>query len=117
MQFFDFKVPKNNVLVEILYAHGPGYPQKCVIFLDTTSRYSNKAETVFEFLQSNTKFIAVRQVASEKYAKDDLTFSAIYNTDNIIYIKEINKCKAEDLEHSENILLTLSNNRTVRKCN
>ena len=110
MDFFDPKIPKKKVVVEILHTHSSQYLLKCMLFLNPSSKYSNaNAETIEEFLYNSGQFIPIQQAAM-----GNSPTTSLYNVNKIIYIKESGTCPPEELEGQPNVLVTLNNKMTFK---
>lgn len=57
----DFKIPKRERAVEILFDDNSGKFQPYIIYLNEFSEYRRGEETVEEFLRRNTDFIPVKE--------------------------------------------------------
>ena len=117
MNFFDPKIPKNKVLVEILHTHSSQYLLKCMLFLNASSKYrSGMPETVQEYLQTCGQFIPIKQVTYNTAKKIESSPDAIslYNINEIIYIKETSICMPEDTNDLMGQIVTLKNKSTIK---
>ncbi len=116
MDFFDPKIPKKKVMVEILHTHSSQYLLKCVLFLNTNSKYSEvKPETMQEFLHNCGQFIPTRQATSDNYNDTaNANLISLYNVNSIIYIKELNTCTPDELKDLSNIQITLNNKSSLK---
>jgi len=116
MNFFDPKIPKKKIIVEILHTQSAQYLLKCVLFLNASSKYSDATiETLQEFLQNCGQFIPAKQATAEKYSEnDENNIISLYNTSSIIYIKEYGTCSPSELKDLFEIHITLNNKSSLK---
>ncbi len=117
MDFFDPKIPKKKVLVEILHTHSSQYLLKCMFFLNTSSKYrSGMSETVQEYLHNCGQFVPIKQVTYNTAKKTETSPETIslYNINEIIYIKETSICMPEDTKDLMDLIVTLKNKSTIK---
>ncbi|HJO95263.1 MAG TPA: hypothetical protein QF753_17835 [Victivallales bacterium] len=78
----SYKIVKINKTVDILLT-GRKTPQKYIIYLSLSSKYSKNHETINEYINSEKPFLPTSQIIS----KDKIEFAAI-NLNEIFYVKD-----------------------------
>ena len=116
MDFFDPKIPKEKVIVEILHTQSTHYLLKCILFLNTSSKYSEiKSETMHEFLHNCGQFIPIQQPTTGKSNDKAKTNStSLYNKNEIIYIKESKTHVPEEQRDLLNVQVILCNKSSLK---
>ncbi len=94
----NFKIPKREVAVEILFDDNSGKFQSYIIFLNEYSEYRKGEETIEEFLRRNNDFIPVKEPASGS--------TSIINKEEIICLNEAEAVAPKD---SQTVILVLRN--------
>ena len=96
MDTLDYKIPKFQIMVDILVHHGT-VPQteEYLLFLNEFSRYRKGKETIFEFLNKKKNFIPMTRCSSEEFIA--------MNSDDIIYVR-----KKETFESQPQRIVTLT---------
>ena len=79
----EFRIPKNEVRVEILLLDG-SQVDDYILFLNQNSPLHNGPETVEEFLNANADFIPVKNCRSNEYY--------LLNLQDVIYVVEKVEC-------------------------
>ena len=109
MNFFDPKIPKKKVVVEILHTHSSQYLLQCILFLNSSSKYSGvTTETIQEFLHNCGQFIP------SQTDKTDTNTTYLYNINEIIYIKESETCTPDEMKVLSKIQITLNNKSSLK---
>ena len=94
----DYKIPKREVTVEILFDDNSGKFQPYVLFLNEFSEYRKGEETVEEFLKRNVDFIPVKEPGTGN--------TSIINKEEIICL---NEARSIDMQSPQTATLILRN--------
>lgn len=94
----NYKIPKREVTVEILFDDNSGKFQPYILFLNQYSEYRKGEETVEEFLKRNVDFIPVKEPATGS--------TSIINKEEIICL---NEAQAAETTTTQTATLVLRN--------
>lgn len=96
----DFKIPKNEILVDIMFADRGQASEEFYLYLDQFSPLHKGEQTLEEFINADQFFIPAKKYPGREFQ--------ILNFQNIIFVEE--KSMAEESPHTS-LWATLSNGR------
>ncbi len=99
----DYKIPKIEAKVLILFDQDTGEPTEYSIFLNEFSRYRKGQESISEFLNKDRGFIPVKNTATGEYS--------VANINHIVYL--IDQKEFQTTDEPKHVSIDLINNRKL----
>lgn len=80
MSTINYKIPKIELVVDLLLDQLQTHPEEYIVFLNQFSRYRKGPESIAEFLNKDKHFIPLKHVSDGRYV--------VANLNQLVYVRE-----------------------------